>query len=499
MKSDRTHRRVTLWVTLFVIGCGFRLGVAFLPLDSMDLADHAHFVAWEREVEQQGLTRSYGDPRASIAIRVPGQPGGHRAHERWEKFDADRETGSAAAPPAEGVFLRPGDGMEYVARPTYGPAFMYVLAGITSTHRALDPELRPYTRTSLLLHAGVTALFNLILAAWLIPLAAHLGMAPGDGWKVFAWVWCSPALFLNETLRPQVDTWVLAWMCGAMLAFVRDRYFTSGVAVAIGVLTKPLALVAAPFLFLAFLARRFEAQPPTPSPQLATSGGASRLLRFSVGAGLAFLLLGLPFQLAEGSAWLRASLLGNVTALWMSEVGSWYAMNAWGGIQMLTGTHVPTESLGGLSWNAWGVLFFTIMGGMATALWWSRFGLVRSGWPTIILLLGIIGFFTMTSLTGRYLVYLLPFAILAAYTSKDSVLGLALPWLTLLICAHVTRHLWWPASMDVGFRGHDPAGLPAALMWAGIALNATGIAAFMCALWRKPSSLTGSAPLVSPG
>ena len=478
------QRRWGKWAFILIVGCLLRILALFLPWGALDLIDHAHFVAWEREIVERGMTKAYGQPYDVIALRLSATESSRSKLARYEENDGVPKAERVAAAATDGNLLRPGPDIEYVLRPNYGPAFLMVLTGVAYLHEVFDPELRPYTRIGLVLLTATSALFDLFLVLWLIPLGRFLGTRRGDTWKVFAWIWCNPAIILNETLRQQVDSWAIAWMVGSMLACVRGRWYLSGVCATLGLLTKPQAVLVLPFVLLVAIAREVERH-STSNLGSRRKQGLSGFLAFGLGVFTTFLLLGLPFQIGEGSAWFEASLLLNATDHPISAIGSEYAMNMWGAIQMLTGSYLSSSMIAGLSWKVWGGLLFTIFGGFAMAAWWSRYRLSARGWPILVLVLGVAGFFTVVGLSGRYLIFLIPFSVLGACGTSDRIVRLVLPWLSVLTTAHLTCYLWFPTARGFGFLAHDPPLFPGLVMWVGCASTTWFLASFCSQIRRR--------------
>ncbi|QDU67759.1 hypothetical protein [Engelhardtia mirabilis] len=474
-------RRVGTWVLVLCVGLLLRLAAASLPWRALDLVDHGHFVAWQSAIRERGLGHVYGGTPGVIGRPLDQELEARALHVRaWR---ADRAGSSERVADQDRGVLRPGEGMEFVLSPNYGPGFMWVLAGLTRVHALFDPALRPYTRVAVGLYAAVSGCFALLGAWWLVLVARELGADRRGELAVFAWGWCGPAPILNEGLRQQVDGWAMAWMVGVMLCGLRGRWAMAGAALTIGVLTKPQAIVAAPFLALCLMGGAVCAASPSgagaPSGQIATHDrkaafrtALGRAAAVLAGVALAFVSLGLVFQLAEGSSWMRASLLGNAAGHPLGQVGSWYATNLWAGVQMLSGEFEAASTLLGASWSVWGAVLFTACGGAAALTWWSRFGPSRDGWAFLVLLVGLAGYFFCTRMSGRYLIYLLPFAILATYSGRVRLSRTVLIWLSVILVVVLTRFLWWPESRGVGFRAHQPAPLPAWVLWLSILATA---------------------------
>jgi len=169
-------------------------------------------------------------------------------------------------------------------------------------------ETSPYGPVWELIDAGVTAVTgNNLLAGLLtfkaIGLAGHL-LTAALLWLALAdrkaaersgltllWAW-NPALLLTFVMDAHNDVWLIVWLVAGWLVLHRGRPSAGLVLAAVGALTKPIGLLALPFLALAGWRRQPDLQAKARFVGLSGAGVAAVAL-------LAFLPFGSPLDLAQ--------------------------------------------------------------------------------------------------------------------------------------------------------------------------------------------------------
>ncbi len=217
-------------------------------------------------------------------------------------------------------------------------------------------ETSPYGPVWELVDAGVTAVTgnNLLaglLSLKLIGLAGHLLTAvllwlaladrePAERSSLtLLWAW-NPALLLTFVMDAHNDVWMIVWLAAGWLVLQRGRPSTGLVVAAIGALTKPIGLLALPFLALAGWRRQPDLQAKARFVGLSGAGVmAAALLTFfpfsspldltqrllrEAGGGASFSVgaLALLSAIRLDTAW-SLSLAGQVGLAFLGLAGLW--------------------------------------------------------------------------------------------------------------------------------------------------------------------------------
>jgi hypothetical protein len=219
-----------------------------------------------------------------------------------------------------------------------------------------------------------------------------------------------------------------------------------------------------------------------------TRGAPRALLPAAAGFVLTALALALPFHLAEGSRWLEAGFLYNAASHPLGNQGSWYSANTWMIVQMLTGRQEASALLLGMSWHMWGTLLFLALAVPAGVGWWRRWRLDPRGWGVLLGLLVVIGFYSMTRMVERYLLFAVPFVVVNAQCIGGRMWRWANVWLTALVALHLSRSAWWEVSLEP--LGWAPEATPAALATLACAAGLAGTTWLVLSTLRGPTATT---------
>lgn len=276
-----------------------------------------------------------------------------------------------ALPTLRGWIHRDGAPVTITRRGVYPPNYPPIATTVFwAQSRWLDagaPDFlanSPYTRLVTSLAPWV---FELATAIGVGLLADALGATGAVALAAGLVTWLAPPLMMNTVVFGQYDALALAPGVFALLAVVRGRWLSAGVAVGIGLLAKPQGLLMLPVAAFAALVAA-----PTGIGAIARRGAA-----IGMAAVLTVMIGGAPWMLADGLAWVRRCYRMNLFEVLpfttLEAYNVWYLLG-------LVAERLPaydilssTAVVAGLTRDAWGrCLLATALVASAALAWRQR-------------------------------------------------------------------------------------------------------------------------------
>ncbi len=387
----RWLRRVGPWLAVSVIALALR--VALIPLSPRYgyYPDHDDFVRWGLQAADEGVLSLYDHA-------APRQLGQVWRGDKWRQSERTLDRLC-----------------------NYPPLSAYLLWGSGKAFAALSDDRLINTTLSRAVFASWVIVGDFVLAWGCASLVAFC--RPGRaGWWAYVIALLAPPLWWDSVVWGQVDTVALApavWMLRAMVA---RRWVWAGVAYGVLAALKPQAVLFVPVWALAVFGAR-----PWHRPVLAL-----------VAAAAVFLLAGLPFTLHGGWTWLDSSYIENLLKAYKAT--SKGAFNLWY-VDLLSCDSLDAgRSWLGIEKDIWGKVFLLLGLGLSFVWMVLRWRQDRRGpvlWATLSLLLFVM---LPTRVHERYLLWVLPFALVAALWWGR--LWPAFVLLTVVATAQVTWPVW---------------------------------------------------------
>ncbi len=275
--------------------------------------DHVDYVCWAREAVDVGVLELYTRPPGLCPAR----------------FYAD------SRPPAQTITSGANE------RLNYPPLAAYVFWLEGHLLRALDPERIANTLTARVVLALSTTVAELIAALGVAALLLD-ACGPLVASVAFAATWLAPPILADGPFWGQTESWILApsiWMVWAMN---RERWGLAGVLWGIALALKPSGVLLGPLWAYAFVFRSARAR--------VVAGGGLALLTLNV--------LALPYWLASGSAWLRATYLANY--VYNLHWTTMMTFNVWYADLLLAGHLDSRTTLLGVTRDTWGTILLVL-------------------------------------------------------------------------------------------------------------------------------------------
>lgn len=401
----------TLWVWgLTGLGLILRLLLLGVPDQYCYQSDHLTHWAWARQSLERGLFSTYGHQRPDCRFVFPA-PVRLMVRERGRIAAATYPAGWSGA-------------VRAMNQPPLQAVALHLLGWL---HRSFDPAMVPLTPFAWGLYA-----LPAVIADWLLAVGClfiiRAGRGNGPGLIGFALIWFSPGFLLTGTLWGQWDSWFLAPLIWMVFCCLRQRWRSAGMLFAAALLLKAQALLAAPALLYFFIVRR-------------EWRGSGRFLAAALGT---VLLVTAPFMARSGPAWVENSFIYNFTAL--LPFTTLNAFNLWA-LDLLAGHDLNLGLLVlGISKQGWG-LFLAGLGLLLSILIVDR-GDRRSDLdlPMLLALTYTVAFLFPTRVHERYVIYLLPFLLLAAAV-EQRFWAIFTGW-SVIALFEVTNHLWLAAPLN---------------------------------------------------
>ncbi len=308
---------------------------------------------------------------------------------------------------------------------------------------AVDSDMTVNTYASRLIMSLLTIIADVLLmvAVWLI--GKRLA-GPTGAILAAAICWCYPPLVLDSSFWTQTDSWFLAPAAWTIWLMLNKRWIAAGICTAVACMLKPQGILLGPVILFAALSVSSDGA----RPAIAL---AIKRLGKSAGAAVAgVILISLPWTIANGLDWLEKSYLANVG---MYQQTTLKAFNVWY-LDML-GHETPefdplpqaSTPLMGIERKAWGLALGIAAMVTAGVLCWRKYG--QRPEMAVVLFAGLWMFSAFMWPTGvheRYIVYCMPFIILAALGSRKLWIVVAI--LAAVGAAELTHNVWleFPAS-----------------------------------------------------
>lgn len=328
--------------------------------------------------------------------------------------------------------------------PNLPPVTMAVLWASASVVRAVDSEPVVNTFGTRLIMLIPVMLVELLLVWGVYRIGRHIAGVRG-GAVAAAVTWLLPPIVMDLGLWAQIDAWVMAPMVFGVYLMLRNRWLAAGAVCGLAVLVKPQGLLLGPVALLgAWLIER-------DGGRVALADYAKRV-GLSLGGGLATMaVVSLPWMAADGMAWIDRTYITSFDLFprtTLSALNFWYLSAVGEAAERNYATHMDVAvTFAGLSRDDWGkVLTFGVMFVLAGLIAWRVRG---RGDARLMLFSGLwlwAVFLFPTRVHERYIVYCMPFVILAALSWR--AMWPAVAALVILGSAEMTTHLWLRPSPD---------------------------------------------------
>ncbi len=260
--------------------------------------------------------------------------------------------------------------------------------------------------------------------------------------------WLFPPLALNSCFFGQTDAWPLAAGVFALYFMINNRWGFAGLAIGIAAMLKPQGVLFIPSALFAALVI------PCSQETLSMNSVLKRLASMGLSALATILLISLPWTMTDGLAWLREAFMHNVDKYPYTTAR---ALNFWY-LDLLHLDAVPSftdldasAKIFGLSKNSVGILASLTMVGLLAAVCRRLFR--KDPGVAVVAFTGFYLwtlFMMLTQVHDRYIVYCMPFVLIASlkyYRLLPSVLLLALVGI-----AEHTWEVWLPGPEAGTFR-----------------------------------------------
>jgi hypothetical protein len=307
--------------------------------------------------------------------------------------------------------------------------------------QARDPGLVVNTAYTRLVTSMTPWIFELLTALGVGLLARALTGVPRLGAAAGVATWLAPPLMMNTGLFAQYDALVLAPAVFAVLAMLGGHWARAGVCVGLGLLTKPQGLLMVPIAAFAALVG-----------VAGLSALCRRLAIMGAAAILTILIGSAPWMLADGVAWVqrcyRMNLFEVLPYTTLEAFNLWYLLALVAERSPVFDVLASTATVAGFSRDAWGRLFLAVaLAAIAALCWWRS----RHRPALAILLFAGLALWSVfiwpTRVHERYLLYCLPFMIVAA----TAMPRLRVATVALLVVATM-EHSWmiWRSGPPLG-------------------------------------------------
>ena len=330
--------------------------------------------------------------------------------------------------------------------PNYPPLCTVVFWLQSAWLQARDPGFVVNTAYTRLVTSMTPWVFELLTALGVGLLARALTGVPRLGAAAGVATWLAPPLMMNTGLFAQYDALVLAPAVFAVLAMLGGHWARAGVCVGLGLLAKPQGLLIVPIAAFAALVGS--------GPHSATGprAGGRRLAVMGTAAILTILIGSAPWMLADGFAWVqrcyRVNFFEFLPYTTLEAFNLWYLLALVTERQPVFDVLASTATVAGFSRDAWGRLFLAVaLVAIAALCWWRS----RHRPALAIVLFAGLALWSMfiwpTRVHERYLLYCLPFMIVAA----TAMPRLRVATVALLVVATM-EHSWmiWRSGPPLG-------------------------------------------------
>ncbi len=306
--------------------------------------------------------------------------------------------------------------------------------------RAVDPSMTVNTYTSRLVMALPVFAADVLLAIGVFLLARRLA-SPKAALVAAGVCWLFPPLVMDSAHWAQTDAWPLVPAVFAIHLMLKRRWLAAGALVALAVALKPHGVLLGPVA-------AFGAVVVPPAKGRVTWRRFARRAVLLLAAGAVTLaVVTAPWTLTDGLAWADQAYLGNVRMYPFTTLGAfnvWY-LDALGPAAEKMPTNGDSRvAVLGVTKDTWGrVLVLAAMATLAAACWWRL-----RGRPALALTLfaGLwlwSTFMWPTRVHERYIVYAMPFVIVAALAQRPAWGGwVAVALLAVVGVAEMTHYRW---------------------------------------------------------
>ena len=326
--------------------------------------------------------------------------------------------------------------------PNYPPFSQLVFWAQSWWLGARDPGFVANTAYTRFVTSLAPWLFELLTALGVGLLARALTGVPRLGTAAGAVTWLAPPLMMNTGLFGQYDALALAPAVFAVVSVIGRHWARAGICVGLGLLLKPQGLLMLPIAAFAALVA-------TPNGLTAVS---RRLAVVGVAAVATVLVGSAPWMLVDGFAWVqrcyRMNLFEVLPYTTLEAFNVWYLLALVTERQPVFDVLVSTTTVAGLSRDAWGRLFLVAaLVATAALCWWRQ----RDRPALAIVLFAGLGLWSVfmwpTRVHERYLLYCLPFMIVAA-----TALPRLRPAVAALLLVATMEHSWmiWRSGPPLG-------------------------------------------------
>jgi hypothetical protein len=313
----------------------------------------------------------------AVLLPLPGTPD-VETQKAWAFAGADDVTGLygvGGTPPERGVIR-----WRHIEGTTsYPPVSLYQMAAVGVMYGALDSDFSDAGPFTVFVKApGILAELALVLALFVWG-RRFMGDA-AVAWSMLA-LWLNPAVVLNGAALGYLDSQTAVPAVLALLAAGVGRPGLAGGLLAVGILTKPQALMVGPVVLMAVIWHTRERW-------------RGAVTRFVVGGGLAAVIIVLPYVL-RGASW---NMVQALTRLAAHDMVSGYGLNVWwivtwlvrstysaGTMGVVAAFTAPVEILGIARLEALGfpnpkpLGTVLVIGAIGWGLWRARRGLPLAG------------------------------------------------------------------------------------------------------------------------
>ncbi len=420
-----------------MLGVGIRIAALIALHDQTFIPDHLHHVELSKLAVKDGPLALY-DARPGPEYRVYSGTNAHAARmlvpqPPIREGDQPRvvlRTAPSGEPLAISVPAGHGDYVYalYTGAPlNHPPADAYLSWLLGLAHRKLDARQDADSRLAHFVFAAPAIIGDLVLALLVAQSLRTVAGTLTPAWGLALTLFC-PALIWDSAVRLQTDSVVMAFIVGTFLLLTSGRLFLASAVCGTGLMVRPEVAWAVP-LVVYLIARR-------------------RSLRTFVLGGLAGLapvfVVSLPFLLTTGLLWFKAAYVGNVSLyprLTMAAYNPWWivagvrlALQAGPRSQMSAGLGpAPLKSAllaDNVPW-CWGLTPRTIggiaLGGACLVIVAAVRRYSRGRNPNAFVLgyfVYLAAFLFPTAVHERYILYVLPLAIVAAAQLRSLRAGL---------------------------------------------------------------------------
>ena len=407
--SSNFQRPYYLIIALFLAGLGVRLFLCDLSTRWGYFQDHFDFIGMGITAREHGLFSIYTVPVEDNPV----------VHGRIYQSDKGEYYGLDYPVPLVANY------------PPLGAGLFWIQTELLSI---VQPKPYANTYLSRVIMSSTAILAEIILVFGVFFVARHL-FGRKTALIAGAVCWLFPPLALNSSFFGQTDAWPLAAGVFALYFMLNNRWGSAGFAIGIACMLKPQGILFIPAALFAVLVI------PCSQERLSMISVLKRLTSVGLSALATLSLIALPWTMTDGLAWLREAFLHNVDKYPFTTAR---ALNFWY-LDLLHLDAAPSftdvdagAKILGLSKNSWGALASLTMVGLLAAACRRLF---RNA-PTVAVV-AFTGFYLwtlfimLTQVHDRYIVYCMPFILIAALKYYR-----LLPALLLLALVGIAEHTW---------------------------------------------------------